>query len=539
MNAFTLVIDYLTGYAVATDPASRERAEWPPHPARVFMALAAAHFETQPENAAQRDALEWLAALPPPELAVPAGTDRDVLTVYVPVNDQNGPDALLARSRQPRTFPRVHVGDEPLRLTWRFDSASDVRHLDGLEAVCRQVTRIGHSSSLVWVRLEREAAVQPTHRPDAAGLGTRLRTPFATMLRLLREDYGQDDRDTYERLQTEISQLEAERKQAKGKAAGERKREIDDQLASKRTDLQTRYRDGPPAPVRPRVSHASSYVQVAPAPGTAALSPFDPNFIVLRESDRSTRTFGLESTAQMIQAMVGLLLSHLRDRNEQIPPWISGHEPNGDPLRSQPHIAIFPLAFVGGEHGDGHLMGLGIAIPAVVPLRERSKVFAPLLFDAVHGEPVTLKLYLGRAGEWLVERETSFTPKQTLRPSTYTAPSRSWVTVTPIALDRMPKKDRSKDPAGWREEIAGIIATSCERVGLPAPVCVRVEKTPFFRGSLRAMPGQGGFPQLRPDRFQVHAQITFAQDVAGPVLLGAGRFRGYGLLRPWHVGEEQ
>jgi CRISPR-associated protein Csb2 len=65
-----------------------------------------------------------------------------------------------------------------------------------------------------------------------------------------------------------------------------------------------------------------------------------------------------------------------------------------------------------------------------------------------------------------------------------------------------------------------------------------VEKTPFFVGSLRAMPGQGGFPQLRKGKFQVHAQIDFADPVAGPLLLGAGRFRGYGLLRPWKGGEQ-
>ena len=55
MPSLSLVIEYLTGYAVATDAANREQAEWPPHPARVFMALAAAHFETEPANTAPVD----------------------------------------------------------------------------------------------------------------------------------------------------------------------------------------------------------------------------------------------------------------------------------------------------------------------------------------------------------------------------------------------------------------------------------------------------------------------------------------------------
>lgn len=42
----TLGIRYLTGYAVASNVAHRDEVEWPPHPGRVFMAMAAAHFET-------------------------------------------------------------------------------------------------------------------------------------------------------------------------------------------------------------------------------------------------------------------------------------------------------------------------------------------------------------------------------------------------------------------------------------------------------------------------------------------------------------
>lgn len=49
-------IRYLTGWSLATDPADRQRPEWPPHPDRVFMALAAAHFETDGGDA-EREAL--------------------------------------------------------------------------------------------------------------------------------------------------------------------------------------------------------------------------------------------------------------------------------------------------------------------------------------------------------------------------------------------------------------------------------------------------------------------------------------------------
>jgi hypothetical protein len=43
---FVIGIRYLCGWAMATHTSDRQQAEWPPHPDRVFMALAAAHFET-------------------------------------------------------------------------------------------------------------------------------------------------------------------------------------------------------------------------------------------------------------------------------------------------------------------------------------------------------------------------------------------------------------------------------------------------------------------------------------------------------------
>ena len=66
---FALAIRYLNGWAMAaTDGANKRQAEWPPHPDRVFMALAAAWFETG-EDPAGGAALRWLEALPDPAMA--------------------------------------------------------------------------------------------------------------------------------------------------------------------------------------------------------------------------------------------------------------------------------------------------------------------------------------------------------------------------------------------------------------------------------------------------------------------------------------
>src|SRR6266487_1437313 len=108
-------VRYLNGFVAACEPDARSRAEWPPHPGRVFMALAAAHFETG-DDPAERAALEWLeehCEMHPPHIYAPPHVERPVVTHYVPVNDKPGPSKAplqsvsgLTRPRQPRTFAR-------------------------------------------------------------------------------------------------------------------------------------------------------------------------------------------------------------------------------------------------------------------------------------------------------------------------------------------------------------------------------------------------------------------------------------------------
>ena len=63
-------VTFLTGRYVATSYSDRRRAEWPPHPARLFSALAATHFSDEAPSPGERAALEWLQRLDAPELAV-------------------------------------------------------------------------------------------------------------------------------------------------------------------------------------------------------------------------------------------------------------------------------------------------------------------------------------------------------------------------------------------------------------------------------------------------------------------------------------
>jgi len=524
MNRFRIAIEYLTGYAVATDPSNREKAEWPPHPARVFMALAAAHFETNAtsqDKQADRDALEWLASLPSPEMVLPDhAPERAALTVYVPVNDATGLDVLPSkRSRQPRLFPRVYIGDEPIQLIWSAKPTDIALHMPALQSVCRNVTRIGHSSSLVWARAElADDSASTTHIPDEHALGHQLRIAEAGTLARLEQAFNASNITSFADLQERIDG-------SKGKGKKE--------LQSERTQ---RFPLGEPVSQRPSISLSRSYVRVTtPTPDTAH-SHFDPQLIVLRETDGSPQSLGVESTLLVTNALRNLIFKE--SAVQPVPDWLSGHDSTtGEKLANgKGHMAIVPLPFIGREHADGHLLGVALVLPRDLPARERANVLGRVLFDPATNEPRVLRLTLGRAGEFWLERDTSYSEKYNLQPATWTGPHSTWASATPVVLDRMPKSDRAKEQLAWRAEVSEIVAKSCVNVGLPAPVGIRVEKTPSFRGSLRAMPGQGGFPVLRQGVFQVHVEIDFGIPVHGPVLIGAGRFRGYGLCRPFNPG---
>jgi CRISPR-associated protein Csb2 len=88
----TIEVELLTGRYAATEHNDRSRAEWPPHPARLFSALVAALHDREPVDDVERKALLWLEQQDAPQLDVDLDVDervgrREVSAVFVPVND--------------------------------------------------------------------------------------------------------------------------------------------------------------------------------------------------------------------------------------------------------------------------------------------------------------------------------------------------------------------------------------------------------------------------------------------------------------------
>lgn len=552
---FALRIEYLTGRAVATRYDDRDEAEWPPHPARMFSALVAAWAEEPHPDPQERLALLWLEQQGPPALACSSASRRQVVTHFVPVNDPTLLPAALhkarvretetvealealrtegtataaklrsaekavtdarsryaaellrasseatanaaslavaaallpeGRVRQPRSFPSVTPDDPCVHLVWPRAEAGV--HAAALATLAARVTRLGHSASLVAVRVV-DRPPSPNWWPSDTGEQV-MRSVAPGQLQRLVQAW-----ELHQGVEGRVLPFQAQR-----------------------------------------------YTQGLPVEGEALpQGDFSDDWIVFERVDGSP--LGLGWCVALSRAMRGALMRHA---DQPVHEFISGHQPDGRPS-ALAHLAILPLGHVGHRHADGRVMGVALVLPRGVDAAARRAMLkaigaweaaarleahAPDALDT----PV-LTVGLGKGLTLRLQRVEWGQPgPRALRPATWCSASRVWTTVTPVALDRNPGRLDAQGVDTARKALAAareIVASACQRQGLPLPVRVEFSPAPQWAGAQPVHahppfpPGPG-----RLKRTRTHLRVEFAQPVRGPLLLGAGRFSGLGLLRP-------
>lgn len=509
-------VQFLDGRYVATAHDDRRRAEWPPHPARLFSAMVAALHDREPVDGAERAALLKLERAGAPAIEVSnvdvhdAVGRRTVHDVYVPVNDVTvlgglhenkrlerafakaitsdinpsgeGIKAALSllpsgRRRQRRSFAAFTPDVGTVRFCWS-DFPLDEANRRSFAALLDRVTRLGHSSSLVRCALAEHAT--PTLVPAADD------EPADWTLRVVAE--GQ------------LARLEA---------AYERHRAVEPRAL-------------PSLPARYRIAVA--------APLAAHSTVFGDDWIVFA-AERGPRF----QASRCVDIAKALRRALMRFAEQPPPELITGHEPDGEPS-SRPHLAIVSLPDVGHEHAHGGVLGVALVLPKQIAADEERALLRSLarLERAAddEAEPPVVSVAL-RTGGTIRIRRGDAPSASGLRSSLWCRPSRRWATATPIALDRNPGNLRSSSAGAAAAAAKAILADSCERIGLPRPATVEVSLSPVVVGadSVRAFnpfPPEPG--KLR--RVRVHAELIFEQPVRGPLLIGAGRYIGLGLCRP-------
>lgn len=539
---------FLTGRYVATAYNTRTESEWPPHPARLFSALVATHFADDTALASRSEehaVLEWLEQQGAPSIFASDATPREVVTVFVPVNDtaltnvddeamslDDARAALAAaeaasdakavksgaaavkkaetalkkaiarateapsnpmhprygqrvlpeyRERQPRRFPSV-TPDEP-RVTYIWaDAVPSDRQRTLLDGLLRRVVRLGHSSSLVSMRLVDDPG-PPIWRPDANGEAT-----FRVV---------------------ESGQLVALER------AFEHHREVEPRVM-------------PSVPM--------SYTRAVPGADVShPRSVFSDDWLVLRRVEGPL--LPMTATAGVARAVRKTLMSYA---DEPIPEMLSGHTLDKRPSQ-EPHLAIVPLPFVGHPNASGAILGVALVLPRAVRAADRRAVYnAVARWEAKYRQEdedtPAVQLNLGSAGELRLERIEWGSTQTTLRSRVWCGPANVWYSATPVALDRNPGDPQSREPRKLAEaidEAVEIICRACERIELPRPRYVEIQPAAPWAGAAKARqyppyPEDAG----RTRRLLTHVRVEFDQRVEGPILLGAGRYLGLGLLRP-------
>lgn len=452
--AITVSIELLSGSYEASDVNDRERAEWPPNPARVFCALVAAA-----RGERDRAALEWLESQPAPVIVAappPLEARRAGYVVVNTVSAKGGNQSHPGRTNGLRVRTHAIPTSNRVTLTWPEDAAPEL--VDALDTMARRIPYLGRSTGVALVAASATDRPRPTddavvtYEPCALlDREFEVRVPYPGFLAELDAQFAAD------RPAWEVSRYQGYRRHL-----DEKRSEIADVVVpSVYTDLiALRF-----AGLRPQAHLAARF------------------------------------SAALRAAVLGAAGDHA-------PQALHGHGADG-----RPHVAFLALPDVGATHSDGHLLGLAVAVPDL-PDAERRAVLAavgrlrPKL--RVPGiEPVEL-----------LRKQDSIRPWGA-SPDRWRRGSKHWASATPVVLDRYPKKP---------DRVEAELRTSLRMVGLPEPTELQISSEPLLAGAARLRPAD--LPPRARGRLYRHVAVTFERRVSGPVVVGAGRYLGVGLLAP-------
>ncbi len=464
-------IELISGRYDAAGAGDRDAAEWPPHPARVFCALVASA-----RSEGDREALRWLECLPAPVVQASPTARPDVRASYVVTNaveKAGGSQFHPARTNALKVRHSALPGSSRVRVVWP-DVDGESPAVAILDALARRVPYLGRSTGVAALSIGIGQAPAPYELPHGlaqfnpapgARDGAGLRVPYPGYLDLLIDQYDN------------------------GRPPWEISREV------------TYRRVGGESP-------GTVPSDIAPSVYTDVIVL---RFTGLRPDGRLTTMF--------TEALRRAVMSATSD---PLPDALHGHGADG-----RPHVAFLALPNTGNAQADGHLLGMAVAIPDL-PESERRAIVRGVLVglrssaDDSGSDQRVLRFAVPRIGEVDLAYQPGLVRPWGINPERWRRGSDHWVSVTPVVLDRYPRKG----------DVEQEIARACLHVGLPTPRDIVVSTAPLVTGGIRMRPRD--LPEQAHGKLFRHVELRFDQRVAGPMLLGAGRYLGVGLMAPLH-----
>lgn len=382
------VMVHLRGNAYEAGGERPSEGEWPPHPARVFCALAASA-----QSEAEWDALRWLEEQAPPQVWADQMERVQVRrsSGYVVQNSVKLGGGNLnwpGRTNGSRARSYVVPTSDWFAIVWpEADPRPETVNL--LNLLAWKVPYVGRSTSRaqlsVAASLPQVAHGEMIYELVNAGNGRSydLRIPYPGYVDALRTAY----------------------------AAGVRSWEV----ARARP-----YRQVDGAVKGTTVSEESPATQ----------GPFEE--LLVWTIERPVTRIGGDQTVALASSLRKAVMSRVP---EPVPPQVSGHTEPG-----RQHVAFLALPDVGHRHADGHVLGLALAIPRGLPQPHMT-----VLLRALIVEPGLTKVCIP-GGRVLAVRYGA--DRSGIRPMRWSSSNgggeREWVTVTPMMLDGHTRRGRDE-----------------------------------------------------------------------------------------------
>jgi CRISPR-associated protein Csb2 len=474
--------------------SERERTyfppEWPPNPHRLFQALLAAGnlgFRRTEFSDAKKEALRWLERRAAPEIVAPHVHPASVVRLYVPNNDMDKVARAWAQNKEPEKQPnelktdkdlRPHrlAEDGPVRFLWPIPGEEWEAARPYVEILCEEARHL-HCLGLgidlvagngrILSAQEKNTLPGETWIADADGVGWRV--PVEGSLNELIDRY----KDQARRVQSGCGRG-AERYLA------------------------------PPAPVS--VYREIGYLRRAQGRRRPVYA------FSLVDEDGAYRSFDPRDTIKVAA-------------------WLR-HAAHGR-AKAMRLDADFIERFVCGHGDDAETKNNRFSylpLPTIAPRGRNGRIRRVLLAEPFGGgggkaQGVARRL----AGVSLVEDGTGEikadlreidpdTDGVTLR---YLRKARTFGSVTPIVL---PGRDDFRS-----RKAHALVLKALAQAGYTTPVVeITLQREPVFPGAEVARAYR--VPAYLKEFPRTHAVITFAEEVPGPVVIGAGRHIGLGLF---------
>lgn len=486
--------------------------EWPPSPARLFQALLAggAAGGSVPQDVAR--ALGWLESQPPPVVGAPRATRGQNVVFFVPNNDLDtkGADPRAVSGIRVAKHSHPHLLDPavPFAYAWRseVDETSVTEH-DALVELAQRLYQFGRGVDPAWAVADsmEDSAFDAW---VAAYRGKVYRPAFGSV--------------------SSISAGPALACPTKGSLASLRARHVAslDRVRSVTNGAKGAYVFAqPPKPYAAQVAYDS--------PPARAVFDVKDSFAM--------ETFAGWPQGESAHAAIAVrdaaaarLLAALPGRSSDVERALVGRAVG--PARPEPaerRIRLVPLPSIGHAKVDRDVRRLLVEVPSgcLLAAADVFWAFSGLTVDA-DGDAIARTLT--RAADPSMLGHYGIGDARA---------HRVWRTVTPAALPESAGRRRISPervsaeakgaPERAEEESRARAATvqALRHAGVAAqPLAVRVQREPFEARGDRAERFAAG-TRFAKERLW-HVELTFGAPVAGPLVIGDGRFLGLGLMAP-------